>query len=258
MFLGRLDDENIKEILESISDGIQIFNGEGYLVYCNSKCELLDDIKVQKAIGRHVSSIYPPCRDNERTVSRVLRTGVPIVGKEQNYVNYLGRKLTAVISTLPLLERERIVGVIEITRSLTENRELAEAVERLKLETEAWRASSGVGAMLAERKEPHRERRGDRNGGSSADGFAANLEENISASVGGSAEKIAAALDKNIASGEFGGYEQALRIFETSVIESALKQSEYNISECAKLLRIPRQTLQYKVRKLGIKMKKAK
>lgn len=226
MFIGRLDSGNIRDILDNLSDGIQIYDSEGYLVYCNSKCEIIDDIKGQKSIGRHVTSIYPPDADSERTVMKVLRTGIPILGKEQSYVNYFGRRLTAVTSTLPLLQQGKIIGVMEVTRSLTENRELAETVERLKLETEAWKASSGVGEMLAR----YRDVRGD---------------------AGDVTVSVSAALPD-----EFGGYEQAMEIFERGIIEKALVQSSYNVSACAKLLALPRQTLQYKIKKLGIELHK--
>jgi transcriptional regulator with PAS, ATPase and Fis domain len=46
---------------------------------------------------------------------------------------------------------------------------------------------------------------------------------------------------------------ESLRMQERSIIEAALQQSGGCVSKCAKLLKVPRQTLQYKMKKLGIK-----
>ena len=47
----------------------------------------------------------------------------------------------------------------------------------------------------------------------------------------------------------------AVEKVEKEIIISALKQTDYNISKTAKLIKIPRQTLQYKIKKLKIPFK---
>ncbi len=44
----------------------------------------------------------------------------------------------------------------------------------------------------------------------------------------------------------------AVEKVEKDIITSALKQTDYNISKAAKLINVPRQTLQYKIKKLEI------
>ncbi|MGB4660922.1 MAG: helix-turn-helix domain-containing protein, partial [Mobilitalea sp.] len=44
----------------------------------------------------------------------------------------------------------------------------------------------------------------------------------------------------------------AVEKVEREIIISALEQTDYNISKAAKLINVPRQTLQYKIKKLEI------
>ena len=44
----------------------------------------------------------------------------------------------------------------------------------------------------------------------------------------------------------------AVEKVEREIIISALEQTDYNITKAAKLINVPRQTLQYKIKKLGL------
>lgn len=242
MLLGQVDLNTVRAVIDSISDGIQIYDNDGYLVYCNEKCEMLDDILSKSAIGKHVTSIYPPVREGANTIAKVLRTGQPIYNMVQDYINYRGRRLTAVTTTLPLMYRSKIVGVIEITRSLTENRELNEKIEKLRLETEALRLSGEIGMLIG----PFA------NSGESA-GSSAGL--GVPSSEGCEAE-MERDVDLIFERDEFVGFEKVVEIFEKRIIVSMLNQCRYHVTEAAERLKIPRQTLQYKMKKYGLKKPK--
>lgn len=216
MLLSHVDPDTVKTIIDSISDGIQIYNADGYLVYCNEKCEMLDDILGKSSIGKHVTSIYPPFRGGESTIVKVLRTGKPVYDLEQDYINYRGRRLAAVTTTLPLMYAGKLVGAIEITRSLTENRELNEKIKQLRSEAEAFRISGDIGLILGKKG------------------------ETSSASFSDTDEDFE--LDM----------EQVMSTFEKKMIENMMERCHYNLTECARRLSLPRQTLQYKVKKYGI------
>jgi len=44
----------------------------------------------------------------------------------------------------------------------------------------------------------------------------------------------------------------AVEKVEREIIISALEQTDFNITKAAKLINVPRQTLQYKIKKLGL------
>lgn len=275
MLLGPVDIDTIKNIIDCVSDGIQIYNQDGYLVYCNEKCEMLDDILSKSAIGKHVTSIYPPLRDGANTIIKVLRSGQPIYDLEQDYINYRGRRLTAITTTLPLTYHKKTVGVIEITRSLTENRELNEKIEKLRLETEALRLSGEIGMLLGGTGTggahdgtagTHDGSPGTRNGAEGAHNSApgahngARGKSNNAYEVPGgmiaeqpdegtpSADEVDFLHEKN----GFIGFERVIEIFEKRIIGTVFRHCNFNITDTANQLKMPRQTLQYKMKKYGI------
>ena len=58
--------------------------------------------------------------------------------------------------------------------------------------------------------------------------------------------------DMSIDSNSIRPLDVSLQSYEREIIASALEKVDYNISKAAKLLNIPRQTLQYKIKKLEI------
>lgn len=121
-----LTSEHMKLILEHISDGIQVIDQEGMLIYCNRNSAMLDDINLSESIGRHITEVYPSLKEQESTLLKVLENKTPILNREQTYRTYRGKKITTINSTLPILVAGQIAGAIEISRDITPYKELSE------------------------------------------------------------------------------------------------------------------------------------
>lgn len=118
--------DHLLHIVESMSDGIQIIDQEGYLIYCNKHSAMLDDIDRDEAIGHHITSVYPSLKEQESTLLKVLETQETISNREQTYRNYKGKKVTTVNTTLPLMEGHIVRGAVEISQDITAYKELSE------------------------------------------------------------------------------------------------------------------------------------
>ncbi|SHJ57992.1 sigma-54 interaction domain-containing protein [Paramaledivibacter caminithermalis] len=123
-----LNEKNMEIILDYVSDGIQIIDKKGRIVYCNRTAAILDDINREDVIGKHVFHIYPSLKEHTSTLFRVLEVGVPIYNVEQTFTNYKGKKITTINSTLPIKVNGRIAGAIEISRNITDVKALSEKV----------------------------------------------------------------------------------------------------------------------------------
>jgi arginine utilization regulatory protein len=120
--------EHVKIMLEYISDGVQIVDEKGNLVYCNRNSALLDDINIEDSIGKHITEIYPSLKEEESTLLKVLVTELPILNREQTYRTYKGKNIATINSTLPIINEGHIAGAIEISRDITSYKELTEKV----------------------------------------------------------------------------------------------------------------------------------
>jgi len=120
--------EHVKLMLEYISDGVQIVDEIGNLIYCNRNSALLDDININESIGKHITEIYPSLKEEESTLLKVLATRLPILNREQTYRTYKGKNIATINSTLPIINDDKIEGAIEISRNITTYKELTEKV----------------------------------------------------------------------------------------------------------------------------------
>ncbi|SKC58374.1 sigma-54 interaction domain-containing protein [Maledivibacter halophilus] len=123
-----LNGKNIEKILDFVSDGIQIIDKKGNIVYCNKMAAILDDINKEDVIGKHVFDIYPSLQEQTSTLFQVLKVGIPLFNIEQSFINYKGKKITTINSTLPIKINGRIIGAIEISRNITDVKALSEKV----------------------------------------------------------------------------------------------------------------------------------
>lgn len=120
--------------IDLINDGIHVVDASGKIVYYNIAAKQLDEIDVDKAIGRHILEVYPSLTFETSTLLRVLRTGKPIYNIEQNFINYKGDKLSTLNSTIPVYYNNKILGALEVSRNITKVRELSEKIVNLQKE----------------------------------------------------------------------------------------------------------------------------
>lgn len=120
--------------IDLINDGIHIVDASGKIAYYNKAAKELDEIDVDKSVGRHILEVYPSLNFDTSTLLNVLRTGKPIYNVEQNFINYKGDKLSTLNSTIPVYYNNKILGALEVSRNITKMRELTEKIVKLQEE----------------------------------------------------------------------------------------------------------------------------
>ena len=120
------------QAMDLINDGVHIVDANGKIVYYNNAAKELDEIEVDKAVGRHILEVYPSLSIETSTLLKVLKTGVPIFNMEQNFLNYKGDKISTINSTLPIFYNNKVVGSLEISRNITTVKELSEKIVTLQ------------------------------------------------------------------------------------------------------------------------------
>lgn len=139
-----LNEKNIEIIFDYVSDGIQVIDKKGSIIYCNKTAAILDDINRDDVIGKHLFHIYPSLEEQTSFTFQVLRTGIPIYNVEQTYTNYKGKKITTINSTLPIKLNGKVIGAIEISRNITDVKALSEKVIDLQNKIYGGRGKEGI------------------------------------------------------------------------------------------------------------------
>lgn len=124
-FLSR---HHIEELLDNIGEGIQIIDRSGNIIYCNEAAAKLDNVNCEEATGRNLLEIYPSLTEETSTLLQVMATGKPILNLQQTFLNFRGYRITTINSSLPVVEGNKILGAIEISRDITAVRALSERV----------------------------------------------------------------------------------------------------------------------------------
>ncbi len=127
-----LTQQHMEVLLELLHEGIQMVDPQGFIVFCNEAAADLDSLKKEEVIGRHILEIYPSLTEKSSTLLQVLKTGEPITDHQQTFLNYKGSKITTVNTTIPILEKQQVVGAMEISRDITHVRELSEQLVDLQ------------------------------------------------------------------------------------------------------------------------------
>lgn len=124
--------EFIFEFLDCLDEGIHIVNAQGITVFYNRVASLLDGMDIEEVMGVHVLEAFPSLTQKTSTLLKVLETGVSIGEQQQAYMNRKGKRVLTVNRTIPLHVRGKMVGAAEISRDITQVKELSDQVLHLQ------------------------------------------------------------------------------------------------------------------------------
>ena len=102
--------------LYNFIDGIMVADEEGNIEYYQTFRPDLNDLKMEKIIGKNLFDIYPTLTKENSTIHKVLKTGEPIFNQVQEIPTYTGKVIRSLNTTLPLKEGEKIVGAVDVSR----------------------------------------------------------------------------------------------------------------------------------------------
>lgn len=97
-------------------DGIVVTDKNGYIEYFYSYRPDVNNLREEDVLGKHVLEIYPTLTEETSSILRVLRTGKHIFNEYQVLKTYKGQSITAVNTTMPLKNKDEIVGVVDVSR----------------------------------------------------------------------------------------------------------------------------------------------
>ncbi|SHI82704.1 arginine utilization regulatory protein [Dethiosulfatibacter aminovorans DSM 17477] len=126
--------ESVIEILDYIDEGIQVIDEHGKIVYYNKAARVVDGIEGQTAIGRHFLEIYPSLSNETSTLIKSMETMKAIYNEQQDFINYKGDKITTMNSSFPIKHNNRIIGAIEVSKNITQMKEMSEKIADLQSE----------------------------------------------------------------------------------------------------------------------------
>ncbi len=113
-------------------EGIHIIDKHGNTLVYSRKMAIFENMDISTMLSTNLKEIQKSV-GREYLILQVCETGKPILDKVQNYVNIYGVNITTLNSIWPILEKNEIVGAIQIALDITEARKLSQkAADYLK------------------------------------------------------------------------------------------------------------------------------
>ncbi|MDD2490806.1 MAG: sigma 54-interacting transcriptional regulator [Lutispora sp.] len=119
-------------LLKHLDEGILVVDINANVIFFNEPAKKIAGIDQKEAMGKNILNIFSGLTADTSTFYHVLGTGKPLIDYVQNYVNYQGKKVSIVTSTIPIIINEELIGAIEIYRDFTSVKELSDKIYSLE------------------------------------------------------------------------------------------------------------------------------
>lgn len=122
----------LKNILEYLDEGIHVIDIEGKTILYNKSMEKIEGIEPENILGKQLLELFPSLDEKTSTLLTVIKNGRPIVNRSQTYLNYKGKKISSVNTTIPLFNDNDLIGAVEIGKDITKIKKLSEELIELR------------------------------------------------------------------------------------------------------------------------------
>lgn len=137
-----MDQNNIKHlVMEWLEEGIIVLDKDFTITFYKPASTDITGFDPDEAIGKNLFEVFPHLDNSTSTFYKVITTGKPVINEVQNYINYKGKSVSIITTTVPVYEGGELVGAFEIFKDLTNVRELSEKI--LMLQNELYSKKSG-------------------------------------------------------------------------------------------------------------------
>ncbi|SHM67044.1 arginine utilization regulatory protein [Caldanaerovirga acetigignens] len=124
--------ETVNKIFNALDEGIIIVDRDYNILFYNKTLSRIEGLESNSVIGKKLLEVFPSLTPEESTIYQVIKSAKPIFNRYQAYLNYKGKEIRTVNSTIPIVEDGQVLGALEISRDVSELYELSQKVLELQ------------------------------------------------------------------------------------------------------------------------------
>lgn len=125
--------ENILRcLLENLDVGVQVLDSSGKTIYYNEAMSKVEGFNIDEVLGKRVTEYLKGVEEDSSTLMNALKTGEKYVDIIQHYSSFHGKDIITINNTIPVIENNKVLAAIEISKDLTQLKELNEKICRLQ------------------------------------------------------------------------------------------------------------------------------
>lgn len=123
-------------IIKYKNECIVIVDKNANVIYYNEPISnfFAQDTDQSEILGKNILDLLDNFTEEESTFYRVLKTGEPIFDYMQTFITYAKKRVTAISTTMPLIQNNKIIGAVEILEDINNFKKLHKKVTELQRE----------------------------------------------------------------------------------------------------------------------------
>lgn len=125
----------VDKILSSIEEGVHVIDQGGNPLFYNRAMAQMEKMEQADVLGKPFHEVFKNISKTESTLLQALEYGKTTVSTKQTYFNKDGKKITSVNTTIPVINRGKIIAAIEIAKNITEIEKMSNAILDLQQKT---------------------------------------------------------------------------------------------------------------------------
>lgn len=115
---GADDGELYKEAFDCFSEGIQIYDKNAFLLFCNKSNEKIEKMNRNKIMGKHLLDIYS-LKEEYSTVLNTIKKRESVIDRCDNFKNNKGEIISTINSGYPLFIDGNLIGSVVLVQDLS-------------------------------------------------------------------------------------------------------------------------------------------
>ena len=125
-------EEILRNLIDNLAEGIHIVDGKGRTIYYNDPMARMEGQIREEVIGKKVEDYLSGVENESSTIMNALKYKEKIIDVVQQYNTHYKKDITTINTTIPVIVKEKAVAAIEISKDMTQFKELNEKICKLE------------------------------------------------------------------------------------------------------------------------------
>ena len=126
------EEEILKQLINHLEVGIHVVDKDGKTIYYNEAMGRIEGLKPEKVLGKKVVDVVKGLDENNSTLMNALKNKKSYEDVIQKYKGEIRKDIITINTTVPVMVRDSIVAAIEISKDMTQLKELNEKICKLE------------------------------------------------------------------------------------------------------------------------------
>lgn len=127
--------ENILScLIDNLEEGIHVVDSNGKTIYYNNAMEKMEGLTSQDVMGKRITDYYKGFEEDSSTLLNAIKNKKKYTDVIQHYSSRIGKNITTINTTIPVIQEDRSLAAIEISKDMTRLKELNEKICKLQNE----------------------------------------------------------------------------------------------------------------------------